>query len=123
MDLVIGGLLLVSFCLVMYWSLMSFLRAPIGWYRGFQSAPVFQIAMWIGALPLLLPAIVLFLYRRRSLQSARFIGNLRSRIYHEPDCEYQHRIRSNFLRYPLDSAEDAAIRRFRPCNWCRPRGR
>lgn len=113
--------IVVCYCLVMFLSLLSFLRFPfLGWYRGFQSTPIFQILMWLGALPLLIPAILLYLRRRRALKSVRYIGNLRSRVFHYPHCEYQRKIYSSFMRYPLNSTEDALKRRFRPCRWCKP---
>ena len=114
----IGLLLLISFCIVMHLCLRSFSRSPIGWYRGFQSTPIFQISMWVGALPLFIPAIVLLVRRKKALKVAPLIGNLRSKIFHKPHCEYQQRIYSDLLRYPLASREEAKARGFRPCNWC-----
>lgn len=114
--------LLLVYCSVMTLSLLSFLRLPyLGWSRGFQSTPIFQILMWLGALPFVVPLLFMYLRRRRAIHSSRFIGNLRSRIFHEPNCEYQLKINSNFIRFPLASLEDARSRKFRPCNWCNPK--
>ena len=114
--------LVACYSFVMSLSLLSFLRFPfLGWYRGFQSTPIFQILMWIGALPLLIPVVILYVRRRRAVSSARFIGNIRSRIFHYPDCEWQRKIHSNFSRFPLNSMDDALSRRFRPCKVCQPR--
>ena len=76
--------------------------------------------MWLGALPLVVPAVIIIYRRRRRLVQARFIGNLGSRIYHEPWCEYQLKISSFFLRYPLSRAAEAEALGFRPCRVCHP---
>lgn len=107
------------YCLVMTLLFLSFLRYPfLGWYRGFQSTAVFQILMWIGVMPMILPAIYLYLRRKKKIRSAKFIGNLRSRVFHQPECEYQKKIYSNFERYPLNSFDDACKQKFRACKWC-----
>ena len=119
----IGFILLVCFCVVMSLSFRSLTRSKFstGWYRGVQSTPIFQILMWLGAIPLLFPGIILFFRRKRALASAPFIGNLQSRIYHTRACDYQRRIYSNFVRFPFQTAQDAEDRGFRSCNWCKPK--
>lgn len=115
--------LLFVYCAVMSLAQLSFLKLPyLGWSRGFQSTPVFQVLMWLGALPLIVPALIIFFRRRRRVRSSKFIGNLRSKIFHTPSCEYQHKISSTLLKLPIDSLEDAEAMHFRPCNWCKPRG-
>ena len=115
----ISLVLLLCFCVVMSLSFRSLTRNPIfGWYRGLQSTPIFQVLMWLGAIPLILPVFILLFRRKRLLAAAPFIGNLRTRIYHARACEYQRRIHSNFLRYPFQSAKDAQDNGFRSCNWC-----
>ena len=76
--------------------------------------------MWLAALPFLIPAVFLYVSRRRRLKSANYIGNIGSRVFHSPKCEYQLKIGSDLLRFPLASKEEAARKGFRPCNWCNP---
>lgn len=107
---------IVSIC-----CLRTFIRHPLGWYRGFQSTPVFQFALWILASPFILPLVYLYLRRRRALGNARFIGNVRSRVFHWPQCEHQRRIFLAASKYPLSSSAEATDLGFRPCRWCSPR--
>jgi hypothetical protein len=113
-------LILACFSLVMFASFRSLAKSHlhVTWYRGIHATPAFQLLMWIGAVPLIIPAAILFFRRRRALQTAPYIANLRSRIYHARDCEYQRRINSDFLRYPIQSEEQAIKLGFKPCNWC-----
>ncbi len=111
----------IVFSFVMYRSLRSFSRSSsAGWYRGFQSTAAFQIIMWLAALPFLVPAVCLYLVRRARLKEARFVGNIGSRVFHSRKCEYQVKMRSDLLRFPLASRDEAVRRGFRPCNWCLP---
>ena len=115
----LGAFLAFAFSFVMFRLLLSFRKSPsAGWYRGFQSSPIFQLVMWAGALPFVVPAIYLYFRRSRALRSSALIGNIRSRVFHKRECEYQERIGSNVLRYPLRSGDDARRRGFRPCRWC-----
>lgn len=110
----------VLFCIVMYRSFLSLTGSHrhVTWYRGVHSTPVFQVLMWIGAFPLIVPAVLLYVRRRRKLATAAFIGNLRSRKFHLRDCEYQRKIGSDFLRLPLRSPGHGVELGFSPCNWC-----
>lgn len=118
-DRLFGIAIVIVFSFVMYRSLRSFSRSSsVGWYRGFQSTALFQIIMWLAALPFLIPAVYLYLARRARLKEARFIGNIGSRVFHAPKCEYQLKMRSDLLRFPLASRDEAIRRGFRPCNWC-----
>ncbi|MBL7663309.1 hypothetical protein JNK13_11220 [bacterium] len=76
--------------------------------------------MWLGAFPLIIPALILRSRRKRALSSARFVGNLRTRIFHDRNCEYAQRIYSNFFKYPLNTSAEATQSGFRACNWCKP---
>lgn len=113
-------LLVIAFIVVMNGSFLHLSCGRYSWYRGVHSTPIFQFVMWIGALPLVIPIIYLYVRRKRALKSAKFIGNLRSRIYHWPECEYQRKISSSFFRYPLESAAMAENMGFCPCRVCCP---
>lgn len=118
-DQLLGLAVALALSFVMFRSLLSFSRSSsAGWYGGFQSTAVFQLLMWACALPFLVPAVCLYLIRRAKLRDARLIGNVGSRVFHSPRCEYQVRMKSNLLRYPLGSREEALRRGFRPCAWC-----
>lgn len=120
-DQLLGLAIAVAFSFVMYRCLRSFSgSSSAGWYRGFQSTAVFQIIMWLAALPFLVPAVCLYLVRRARLKEARFVGNIGSRVFHSRKCEYQVKMRSDLLRFPLASRDEAVRRGFRPCNWCHP---
>ena len=94
--------------------------SPAVWYRAFYTTPVFQLLMWIAVLPLIIPFLFLTVQRSRKLSQAMYIGNLRSRIFHRPDCEYQRKISSPYSRYPLSSVEEAERLGFRACYVCYP---
>lgn len=115
-------LVIACFCIVMFACFKSLTssHSHVTWYRGIHATPAFQFIMWIGVLPLIIPAIILFIRRRRALRSASYIGNLRSRVFHKRDCEYQMKIHSDLLRFPLNSKEEGESLRFKPCNWCFP---
>jgi hypothetical protein len=113
-------LIIMAYLVVMTGSFLDLLGRGWGWYRGIQSTPLFQILMWLGALPLILPFFLFVYLRCRALGKVQFIGNYYSHIYHHRECEYQKRISSFFSRCPLTSAAEAQSRGFRPCNWCRP---
>lgn len=110
------------YCYIMSVSFKSLSRGSysIGWYRGAHSTPVFQILMWIGALPLIIPAVLIYFKKQKALSKAPFIGNIRSRIFHYRDCEYQKQIQSNFYRSPLFSIEQAHKNFYKKCNFCKP---
>lgn len=112
--------LIIVFCTVMFASFQSLTRshAHVTWYRGLHTAPLFQLLMWIGIIPFVIPAVIVLVRRKRALRHAPYIGNLRSRIFHARDCEYQRRINSDLLRYPLNSREEGERYKFKPCNWC-----
>jgi hypothetical protein len=112
-----------AYLTVMTGSFLDLIGNPWSWYRGIHSTPLFQVLMWLGALPLIVPFFVFLFLRKQALERAPLIGNLSSHIYHCPDCEYQRRITSSFSRCALSSPEDAEARGFRQCTWCRPRER
>ncbi len=89
------------FSFVMHRCWQSLKHSNVAWHRGFHTTPVFQILMWIGAGIFMIPLFFLSRRRKAALASARFIANIRSRIYHKPDCEYQIKISSDVWRYPL----------------------
>lgn len=93
----------------------------VGWSRGFQSAPLFQLLMWTLSIPLVLPFLFFYFRRIRKLRLSEFVGNIRSRKFHKKDCEYQRKISSNFFRYPFLSVKDAERQGYSPCDWCCPR--
>ena len=112
-------LLIGVFCLVMYRCFRSLTGSHLHttWYHGIHTTPIFQALMWLGAVPLIIPAIILYYLKQRSLAAAHYIGNYRTRIFHTRNCEYQQRISSDLQRCPLDSIEQASRYRFKPCNW------
>ncbi|SRR5581483_1878280 len=110
------ALLLGTASWVAYRFFLGLLAEPWSWYRGVQSTPVFQVTMWVLATPFIVPV----LRRRLRLRSAPFVGNVRSRVYHRRDCEYQIKITSFFFKRPFNSGEDACRAGFRPCRFCDP---
>ncbi len=115
-------LLVVSYIFVFYLSFQALKGSPAVWYRGFFTTPVFQVLMWIAILPLVIPFFLLAAGKWRQLKSAVYIGNMRSRIFHRRDCEYQQMIASIFFRYPLSSVIEAEELGFQGCHVCRPEG-
>jgi hypothetical protein len=107
-----------------FWVMFSCFRSltsshhHVTWYRGLHATPIFQLLMWMAVLPLIIPALIAIVRRRKLLRSAPYIGNLRSRIFHQRECEYQRRMHSDFIRFPLASLEDGYKARFKACNWC-----
>lgn len=110
----------VSFVMFRSFTSLTGSHSHVTWYHGVHSHPIFQLLMWVGALPFIVPAIIIFMRRRRALRTAPFIGDLRTRKFHLPHCEYQQRISSDFLRYPLASKALSISSGFKPCNWCIP---
>ena len=115
-----GLLLICVFICVTSACFYGLLRSPWAWYRGINSMPIFQVVMWLGALPLIVPFLVFVVIRKRHVARAKFIGNLHSRIYHRKTCEYQYKISSFFLRFPFDSKLEAETGGFRACRVCYP---
>lgn len=113
-------LILIVYMVVMVASFRSLQGSHnhVTWYRGVHASPVFQLLMWLTILPLVIPALIVVVNRRRNLRAAPFIGNIRSKKFHIRDCEYQERISSDFFRYPLWSEGEARKRGFQPCNFC-----
>jgi hypothetical protein len=120
-DRLVALLLVGGFSVVMFLCFRSLTgSATLGWYRGVHTMPAFQLLMWIGAVPLLIPALFLYERKRRTLRTAPLVGNIRSRIVHHQGCEYAIKIGSFFSRYPLFTVEEAIGKNFRPCRVCDP---
>ncbi len=115
-------LLVAGFCFVMYSALLSLISSHrhVNWYRGIYSTPIFQVLLWFGALIFIIPFLILFIKRKYALNKAAYVGNIHSRKFHCVECEYQQRISSDLLRYPLTSASEGMELGFKPCNWCKP---
>jgi hypothetical protein len=120
-DWVSFGFLAVAFVFVMTASFFSLLHSRYGWYRGVHSTPLFQFVMWIGMLPLIPLYLFWSLRSRRKFPTAKYIGNLRSYVFHRRGCEYEQQIQSRSSRYALPTVDEAYRRGFRPCNFCNPR--
>lgn len=116
----LSWLLLGAAVFFSYRAFLALRHSHVAWYRGFHSSPLFQVFIWIFAIPLVLPAALLVRSRLRRLERAPLIGNIYSRVYHLRECEYQQRISSIFKRYPLVSNAEALERGFKPCAWCQP---
>ncbi|MDN5363982.1 MAG: micrococcal nuclease [Eubacteriales bacterium] len=52
-------------------------------------------------------------------KETKYIGNIRSRIFHRPDCQWAQKIALR-NRVEFKSREEALEAGYRPCNVCSP---
>lgn len=115
-----ASLLLILFVVVLKFVISRLMRPELDWRRSFHSTPAYQLLLWFAAALLVIPFAWCLIRRNQALRRATYIGNIRSRIYHLPNCEYQRKIATNFYRYPIKSNAEAVSHGFRPCYVCHP---